>query len=115
MRWLIDEMLPHEAAELLHNLNHDAVSVVKAGLGATDDGEVYAAAVSQGRVIVTEDAGGFIPLAKEDLDSLRPSVAIVLVRKDRLGRGGAMARNLADALHHWAQENPDPYHGPHWL
>ena len=108
-------MLPHAAAELLRNLDHDAVSVAQAGLGEADDVEVYAAAVSEGRVIVTEDAGGFIPLAKEDLDSLRPSVAIVLVRKDRLGRGGAMAKNLADALHRWAQENSDPYHGPHWL
>ena len=108
-------MLPHAAAHELRRLGHDAVSVINVGLGETDDAEVYLAALSEGRVIVTEDAAGFVPLAKEDLGSGAPSVPIVLVRKDRLGRGRSLARSLAQGLHRWSQANPDPYGGPHWL
>lgn len=115
MRWLLDEMLPHAAAGELRGLGHDAVSVVNVGLSEADDAEIYLAALSEGRVIVTEDAAGFVPLAKDDLDSGAPSVPIVLVRKDRLGRGRNLAGSLAQALHRWSQANPDPYQGAHWL
>ena len=108
-------MLPHAAAQELRRLGHDAVSVINVGLSETDDAEVYSVALSEGRVIVTEDAAGFVPIAKRDLDSGAPSVPIVLVRKDRLGRGRALAGNLAQGLHRWSQANPDPHQGPHWL
>ena len=115
MRWLLDEMLPHAAVGALRDLGHDAVSVFNAGLRTAEDENVYSVALSEGRVIVTEDAAGFVPLAKRDLDSGAQSVPIVLVRKDRLGRGRALSGNLAQALHRWAHENPDPHQGPHWL
>ena len=115
MRWLFDEMLPHAAVRALRDLGHDAVSVVSVGLRSTDDALVYAAALSADRVIVTEDAAGFVPLARVDLESGRRSVPIVLVRKDKFGRGRALGENLAQALHGWSAANPQPYDGPHWL
>ena len=38
MRWLLDDMLPLRAAVLLHDLGHDAVSVLGLGLAATATG-----------------------------------------------------------------------------
>jgi predicted nuclease of predicted toxin-antitoxin system len=115
MRWLLDEMLPHAAVGVLRDLGHDAVSVFSAGLRRAEDEKVYSEAKATDRVIVTEDAAGFVPLARKDLELGSPSVPIVLVRKERLGRGRALGRNLAQELHRWSHENPDPYHGPHWL
>ena len=115
MRWLLDEMLPDAAAEVLRRLGHNAVSVRSIGLRQAPDAQVYATAVAEHRVLVTEDRAGFAPLAKEDLDEGRPSVPIVIVHRDSFGRQGALAQHLATALHRWALENPEPWPGPQFL
>lgn len=115
MRWLLDEMLPHAAAEALSQLGHDAVSVISIGLRQAPDAVVYQAAIDQDRILVTEDRGGFAPLAKRDLDAGRSSASIVIVHRDDFGRGGALPRHLADALHGWSLETAEPLPGPHFL
>ena len=115
MRWLLDEMLPRAAVDLLNELGHDAVSVVGIGLRAAPDESVYATAVDQSRVVVTEDEDDYERILKRAFVAGDAVVPVVVVRKARLGRGGAMPYRLAEALHHWAAENPEPYLGSHYL
>lgn len=104
--FLLDEMFPPAAAELLrseHGL--DAVHVRLIGLRGAPDLEVAAEARRQGRFVVTENVADFAP---------EPDVGLVFVLKRSLPSGGAQAAGLARVLARWAEENPDPYLGQHW-
>jgi hypothetical protein len=104
--FLIDEMFPPAAAELLRdNYRHDAVHVCEIGLLATEDAQVAATARAQGRAIVTENAADFA--GERD-------VILIFILKRKLPAGRAQAAALAKALDGWATANPDPYLGPHW-
>lgn len=106
MRFLLDEMFPPAAAEILRDRHgHDAAHVTSVGLGATDDADVAAAARDQGRALVTENV---VDLAGER------DLGLVFVHKRTLPTGGAQASALAALLDRWATEHPAPYLGPHW-
>jgi predicted nuclease of predicted toxin-antitoxin system len=55
MKFLIDENLPDEVAELLRGDGHDAVSVVERGLAKSDDPKLATLAKAESRAIVTAD------------------------------------------------------------
>ena len=107
-------MLPPATAEELNALGHDAISVAVAGLAGSDDESVYAEALKQSRVVVTENFSDFAAIAAQRLANDDPCVPVVLVRKANHPRGGALAHHLARHLHQWATQNPTPYPGPHW-
>lgn len=107
-------MLPPSIADQLNQRGHDAVGLAAAGLAETDDALVYAAAVEQGRVMVTENFADFSAVVTRRRASDEPCVPLVFVRKRDHPRRGALAPHLADHLHRWAIDNPDPYPGPHW-
>lgn len=106
MRFLLDEMYPPDAAAQLTERGHDAVHVNQLGLAAADDADVVAVGRSEGRAMVTENVAAFA--GERDL-------VLVFVRKRKLPRGGAQAPALAAVLDRWADADPDPYVGPHWL
>ena len=114
MRWLIDEMLPPATAAELNTLGHEAISAREAGLGSSDDADLYAAAVSQRRVIVTENFADFAALSGRQLAAGQPSAPVVFVRKRDHPGGSTLAAALARHLHRWAADNPEPYPGIHW-
>ena len=104
--FLIDEMFPVAAAELLRDTyRRDAVHVAEAGLRAADDAQVAATARAEGRAVVTENVADFA--AERD-------VVLVFVLKRNLPAGGGQAPALARALDRWAHDFPDPYLGHHW-
>jgi hypothetical protein len=104
--FLIDEMFPTAAAELLRTTyGHDAVHVAEVGLRAADDGQVAAAARAEGRAVVTENVADFA--AERD-------VVLVFVLKKHLPAGGGQAAALARVLDRWARSSPNPYLGHHW-
>ena len=115
MRWLIDEMLPPETALELSTRGHDAATIAALGLAGQPDPVIFDRAVSEGRVVVTENIADFAVVLDQRLRSDRPAVPVVFVRKTDLPRRGALAHHLAERLHTWSQANPDPYLGPHWL
>ena len=114
MRFLLDEMLPSVAAERLRRLGHDAVAVREVGLGNKPDDEILAVAVADAWVVVTENADDFIVLVTDRLMADRPTAPLVIVHRGRLA-GGAIADRLARALDRWADANPEPWVGPHWI
>lgn len=104
MRFLIDEMFPAAAAELLRANGHDAVHVFERGLGARPDSELVALAKSESRVLVTENVQDF---------AVAPGIAVACVLKSRL-RAKAMAVDLAELLTRWAAGEPEPLPGLYW-
>ena len=114
MRWLLDEMLPPATAEHLRQLGHDALSARNAGLAGAEDTEVFAFAVSEGRVVVTENIADYATILERCLSRGEPCVAVVFVRKSDFPRGGGLATHLAAHLDKWAADHAEPYVGPHW-
>jgi len=104
--FLVDDMLPAAAAELLRTkYAHDAVHVTEVGLRAAEDMQVAAAAWAEGRAVVTENVADFA--AERDL-------VLVFVLKKNLPAGGGHAAALARILDRWDRDHPDPYLGHHW-
>ena len=92
MRWLLDEMLPRAAVDALNERGHDAVSVVDIDLRTASDDSVYATAVEQARIVVTEDENDCERILKQAFATGDAVVPVDVVRKARLGRGGAAAQ-----------------------
>jgi predicted nuclease of predicted toxin-antitoxin system len=115
VRWLIDEILPPDTAAELNRRGHDATSVAGLGLAGQPDPAVFDRAVAEGRVVVTENVADFAALLDQRLRNDEPATPVVFVRKGDLPRRGALPHRLAERLHTWAEANPEPYLGPHWL
>jgi predicted nuclease of predicted toxin-antitoxin system len=104
--FLLDEMLPPAAAELLRERHgHEAIHVTEVGLGASEDDVIVEFARQNEHVIATENVADFS--AERDL-------AVVCVRKRNLPAGGGQAAALAELLDRWANDHPGPYLGQHW-
>ena len=104
--FLIDEMFPVAAAELLRTTySQDAVHVAEVGLRAAEDAQVAATARAEGRAVVTENVADFA--AERD-------IVLVFVLKKNLPAGGGQAPALAKILDRWVHDFPDPYLGHHW-
>lgn len=104
--FLVDEMFPMAAAELLRTTyGHDAVRVAEVGLRAAADAQVAAAGRAENRAVVTENVADFA--AERDL-------ILVFVLKKNLPAGDGQAAALARILDRWSKDHPDPYLGAHW-
>jgi hypothetical protein len=104
--FLIDEMFPQAAAQLLRDkYGQDAVHVAEVGLRAADDAQVASTARAESRAVVTENVADFA--AERD-------VVLVFVLKRNLPAGGGQAASLARILDRRAHDFPDPYLGHHW-
>jgi predicted nuclease of predicted toxin-antitoxin system len=70
LKLLLDEMWPPSVAIQLRARGHDVVAVAERGdLRGRADPEIFAAAQLEVRAVVTEDRGGFRPLARAALQS----------------------------------------------
>ena len=81
--FLIDEMFPQAAAQLLRDkYGQDAVHVAEVGLRAADDAQVASTARAESRAVVTKNVADFA--AERD-------VALVFVLKRNLPAGSGQA------------------------
>lgn len=115
MRWLLDEMLPPDAAVELERLGHEAWSVHTIGLVTTPDADILGHAVEGSMVMVTENRGDFAGLLHARLERGDRATAVLFVRRSTLPRGGALAHHLAVRLDRWAAKHPDPSPVLYWL
>lgn len=107
-------MLPPAAAASLTELGHDALGVRDAGLAGRTDQEVFDWAVSESRIMVTEDVADYSILLEERLHRGRPCVPLVFVRRSDFPAGSGLAVHVARHLAQWAAAHPEPYLGAHW-
>jgi hypothetical protein len=106
-------MLPRAVAARLKELGHDAVWVHDVDLAGATDGEVFELAVTEDRLIVTENFADFTMLLEGRMSRDELCVPVVFTRKSDFPRGGLVA-HLATHLDRWAREHREPYVGPHW-
>lgn len=114
MKWLIDEMLPDSIAVVLNDKGHDAVSAASLGIRGAQDSEVLQIAVTEHRVLVTENFADFASLIEIRQQHNEECTPVVFVRKAAFPSGGALASRVAEHLDRWAADNPEPYAGLHW-
>lgn len=105
MRFLIDAMLPPQAAALLNAAGHHALTPANLGAETLPDDELVRIASAQGRVIVTENAADFAHVT---------TCAVLFVRKSWWPQP-ALPLLLAAALDRWAAAHPEPGPWPHWM
>ncbi|MEO8180852.1 MAG: DUF5615 family PIN-like protein [Deltaproteobacteria bacterium] len=114
MRWLLDEMLPPTTCLQLVAWGHDAISVYEANLMGAEDALVFAFAVRDARIIVTENFADYALLFEQRLSRGETCVPVVFVRKADFPRRASIAARLAKHLHAWSRAHPEPYLGLHW-
>jgi predicted nuclease of predicted toxin-antitoxin system len=107
-----DEPPPATAVELGAR-GHDAVAVADVAMLSAPDADVVDWAVTEPRVVVTENFADFAALVAQRQGD-EPSTPVVFVRKSAFPAGRALASHLASHLDKWADRNPDPYQGLHW-
>lgn len=116
MRWLIGEMFPAAVADRLADVGYDANAVGASELRGVDDHEVFAAAVSGSRTIVTENVNDYVACLEGRIAQGGEVATVVFARKVDLPRDpGALAAELADRLPRWAADHPDPFPTASWL
>jgi hypothetical protein len=105
LRFLIDSMLPPQAAELLAAAGHDATTPALLGAHNLPDDTLVALAAAQRRVIVTENAGDFAAV----------TACPVLLVREAWWPAGPLASRLAVALDRWAHVSDEPGNWTHRL
>ena len=64
-RFLLDEHLSHKLADAARSVGLDVTAVVNSTWAGRDDASILHTAVAEGRILVTMDIGGFVPLLAE--------------------------------------------------
>ena len=86
------------------------------GLAGRTDDEVLDRAITEDRVVVTENAVDSVALLDPATSAEQVTAPVVLALKRTLpADAGAMANELAKRLASWADNHPDPYRHVHWL
>ncbi len=107
MRLLLDEMYPLTLAQALGEAGIDAVGVAHLRLTGAPDSEIFAAALSAGRVILTENVADFTRLAADCTTSGGHHAGLVVALSSRFSRRPAGLKPTVAAIRAVAQEDLD--------
>jgi predicted nuclease of predicted toxin-antitoxin system len=102
VKLLLDEMYPASLAEALRAANVDAVKVFELALAGRSDLDVFAAAVVDGYVVLTENVADFARIAADHLTAGHHHPGVLIALSSRFsrrpaGRGALVAAVLATA------------------
>ena len=102
MRLLLDEMYPASLAEALRTASIDAVTVAELGLAGRSDLDLFATAVADGDVLLTENVADFARIAADHLTAGHHHPGVLIALSSRFsrrpaGRGALVAAVLAIA------------------
>jgi predicted nuclease of predicted toxin-antitoxin system len=86
LKLLLDEMYSHVLADALRATGVDASTVVERGLAGRSDPEVFAAAVDQGRAVLTENVADFARISAEHLSAGRHHPGVLIALSSRFSR-----------------------------
>jgi predicted nuclease of predicted toxin-antitoxin system len=102
VKLLLDEMYAPSLAEALRAANVEAVTVAGLGLAGRSDPDVFAAAVTEGYVLLTENVADFARIAADRLTTGHHHPGVLIALSSRFsrrpaGRGALVAAVLATA------------------
>jgi predicted nuclease of predicted toxin-antitoxin system len=102
VRLLLDEMYPASLAEALHAANVDALTVSELALAGRSDLDVFATAVAEGYVLLTENVADFARIAADHLSAGHHHPGVLIALSSRFsrrptGRGALVAAVLTTA------------------
>ena len=86
MKLLLDEMYPATLAEALRTENVDAVTVTELALAGRSDFDVFATAVADGYVLLTENVADFARIAADHLSAGQHHPGVLIAPSSRLSR-----------------------------
>jgi hypothetical protein len=100
VKLLLDEMYPASLAEALRAANFDAVTVADLALAGRSDFDVFATAVTEGYVLLTENVADFARIAADHLTAGQHHPGVLSALSSRFsrrpaGRGALVAAVLA--------------------
>lgn len=98
MKLLLDEMYPAALAEALRDAGVDATTTAELGLAGSSDPDLFAAAVAQGRVLVTENVGDFAHIAADHLTAGQHHPGLLIALSSRFSRRPAGRGALVAAI-----------------
>lgn len=102
MKLLLDEMYSAKLAEALRAANVDATTAAELGLAGRSDFDVFATAVADGYVVLTENVADFARIAADHLTAGQHHPGVLIALSSRFsrrptGRGALVAAVLAAA------------------
>ena len=99
LRLLLDEMYAGVHAQVLREADIDACAVIELGLSGSSDPEVFAAAaVSQGRALLTENVADFTHISAEHLTAGQHHAGVLIALSSRFSRRSAGIPSLVKAI-----------------
>jgi predicted nuclease of predicted toxin-antitoxin system len=104
VRLLLDEMYRASLAEALRAANIDAVTVAALGLAGRSDLDVFAAAVADSYVLLTENVADFARIAADHLSAGRHHPGVLIALSSRFSRRPAGRDALVAAVLTTAEE-----------
>jgi hypothetical protein len=106
LKLLLDEMYPRGLAEALRVDDVDARTVIELGLAGSSDPEVFAAAIADGRTLLTENVADFTRISADHLGSGQHHPGVLIALSSRFSRRAAGIRPLVLAIRDVADEQP---------
>lgn len=89
MKLLLDEMYSPGLAEALRAADVDACTVVELGLAGSSDPEVFAAAIADGRTLLTENLADFARISAEHVVAGQHHPGVLIALSSRFSRRAA--------------------------
>ena len=98
MKLLLDEMYSPGLAEALRAAGVDACTVIELGLAGSSDPEVYAAAIADGRTLLTENLADFTRISADHLVAGQHHPGVLIALSSRFSRRAAGIGPLVTAI-----------------
>ncbi len=109
LRLLLDEHHDPEVAHRLRELGHDVTAVAeREDLRGRPDDEIFAAAIAEGRAVVTENVRDFAILARDAIELDRHHAGVIFTTESRHPRRGSARDALVRALVSFLAEHAAP-------
>ena len=86
MKLLLDEMYSPGLAEALRVSEVDACTVIELGLAGSSDPEVFAAAIADGRTLLTENVADFARISGDHLVAGQHHPGVLIALSSRFSR-----------------------------
>lgn len=98
MKLLLDEMYSSRLADALRETDVDACTVIELGLAGSSDPEIFAAAIAEGRTLLTENVADFARISADHLLAGQQHPGVLIALSSRFSRRSAGIGTLVIAI-----------------